>query len=152
MEGWIISLIFIIFVFMFITILAVYHLPNSKLNEHDIKMITQNGLIHFTEENSIQGIIKDGLTGNVSKMSKLESMYGKIVWFYIYDPQENQKHLELIKTKHNKSNYNCGIVLEKFGEYEFEKMRIRKGFGRDMAVIYKTDRIRGHNMRTWFPK
>ena len=31
MEGWIISLIFIIFVFMFITILAVYHLPNSGI-------------------------------------------------------------------------------------------------------------------------
>lgn len=142
----------LLFIIVIVITLTFIHLPNKKLDVKTKELIRQRGLIHFTTKENLVEILKHGFKGKISEMSLMEKRMGEMIWFYIQEPHKNLEHLNIVKRKHRKSEYEVGIIVSDFTDEEFDKMRIRKGLFKDNAVIYLGEMKCFEKMRIYSPK
>ena len=80
----------------------------------------------------------------------MESKMGKMTWFYIHNSNTDNNNFIHVRSKGKaRHTYNTGVIVHCFNEDDFSKMRIRRGFGRDNAIIYISNKIVGHEMSVW---
>lgn len=109
-----------------------YHTPKEFLNNGEIELIKSNGLIHFCEAKSVEGIMKEGVKGNLKKsMRKGEKGF---TWFYINDKKNFRKNVNFIHKKGERQKYDSYIVIKELDNEQINKLRIRRKV--DCAVIY----------------
>lgn len=137
--------------FIVAVISCIGHMPLFRLNEAEINAIYEKGLIHFTNRKSAAKILKNGFTGELSKMGWPESLLGPLTWLYISDNEDttNCKHNILLKKKKGKDNSdNYGICLHIMGisQADLSCMAVRRGIWRDLAVVYKGELFKPSNI------
>lgn len=137
--------VLILFTFFMV---ALWRLPCYKLNSQDVTEIKTHGLIHYTRNENALQIIENGFQGNISPLG-IDRILGTVVWFYIAgDEQTNTDNLKKVQGKAGREDYNTGIIISQFDDTAYEKMRIRKGFNHDRAVVYKTKSFKPTHMET----
>lgn len=133
----------------------ILHLPRHKLTAKEREEIKEQGLIHFTKEENVTQIIEQGFIARVSDFSKIESKKGKLVWFYLAgnDKWNNEqlKRVKRVKKKKGKCSYNTGILVSNVTEDELNRIRMRKGFLGDNAIVYFGNFSRTNNIQKWNP-
>lgn len=91
--------------------------------------------------------MENGFEGKISKMSFMES---KMTWFYIHNSNtDNNNFIHVCSNGKARHTYNTGVIVHCFNEDDFSKMRIRRGFGRDNAIIYISNKIVGLQLSVW---
>lgn len=109
-----------------------YHTPDEELNEQEIQMIKNTGLIHFCMQENTNSIVEKGVLGNYKNyMCKKEKGFS---WFYIYNPLDVRDKYEIIRHKGERKNYNAYVIVSDLSDQQLKKLRIRRKT--DCAVIY----------------
>ncbi|SFC14415.1 hypothetical protein [Ruminococcus albus] len=118
-----------------------YHTPKAKLNEQEIEMIKQNGLVHFTRYINKDSIEKNGILGNWEKyIFKSERGFS---WYYIMNKETFHDKLDLVHSKGKRKEYDAFAIIKNLNDEQISKLRIRRET--DDAIIYpdtlKTNKI-----------
>lgn len=101
----------------------IYHTPKEMLSVEQRKDIVRNGLVHFTKSNAVASIMENGLMYNSSRAMKRAEK--KMVWAYIYDPEDPKKNLEVIRSKGDRSSTDAMIIIKGISEEQLNNMRCR---------------------------
>ena len=108
-----------------------YHTPKSLLNVQDRNDVKKYGLIHFTFSENIEKILENGVIPGKDYLYRKEK---NLCWFYINYPETYSQNLKVIKSKGQRSNVDCYIIIKGFSEKQLNNMRIRKE--NDNAVVH----------------
>lgn len=122
------------------SILAYIHYPKEKISDPIKNQILNNGLIHFTTNESAHSIQKEGLLPGKAKAMYLWEK--NFVWMYINDNNSFQEKLDEIHKKGHRKKYDTVVIFSEIEEHQMEQMKFRK---KDMAIVhcgvFKTEKI-----------
>ena len=103
--------------------LVLTHWPKRKLSPELVEKIKTYGLMHFTDQKNIEGIMQEGLMpGKIAPMSFLER---NMVWLYIADPSSFDDKLKEVRSKGERSSYDAVIYFRGFTDKNICRMRYR---------------------------
>lgn len=119
--------------------MTIWHDPRKQLSDEQKQRIKTKGIVHFTDRESAENIILDGLIkGNSSKMSRKEESHGPMIWFYSYGGSQHleDKHNILIKKEKARikpDSYDVCIHITGISDEDINKFY----YGRsDEAYVY----------------
>lgn len=124
----------------------ILHMPIFSLNEEEKKDIKKYGLIHFTDKDNAEEILKNGFQGYYSQMGFIEKQLGELIWFYPNTGKEKdlkEYYKTLTKTSKGKEeieSFGCYILVENIDGDMINCMKKRIGYkikNKDKAIVYK---------------
>ena len=106
--------IIIIFLFAFACLylyLAMTHLPRFKVDQKSAQQIKTYGLIHFTLNQNVESILKEGLIPDDSK--KMSFLEKDMVWFFDADPAKYHRNLAEVRSKGFRKDVDTVVLFKK---------------------------------------
>lgn len=124
----------------------ILHIPIFSLNKKEKENIKKHGLIHFTDKDNAEEILKNGFKGHYSQMGFIEKRLGKLIWFYPNTGEEKdlKKYYKTLKKtskgKEENESFVFYILVENINDDMIKCMKKRYGYNikkKDRAIVYK---------------
>lgn len=112
------------------------HMPIFKISNKEKRKIIENGLIHFTDLESVQSIMNNGLVGSCSHMGYPETLLKELIWFFVHDNMDKVEEKHTIAKKFKREglrDYNVCIKITGIDDHDINKLRCRL---QDDAIAY----------------
>lgn len=127
--------------------LTIEHFPKQKVSDSEelIRLIRENGLIHYTSLCNAEPILKNGLLP--CKKKKMSFFEKDFTWCYIYDENKNYTDDAIFQKNKNSKKDNerkceVGIHIENITDEQINRMRYHKKRGYvAYKGILKTDKM-----------
>lgn len=114
-------------------------LHGRKLNETEKKQIREQGLVHYTEKDNADSILKDKLIKPSTGVKAYSNSFCMPCTYFFINGEDSKKNIDLNVT----NNKNCGVYITDLAEEQISNCK-RRSF--DSAIVYDGEfRITNNN-------